>query len=274
MQSKNSVLAYPDSDPILSFGFSSESILDETRKIVRTPVFASSPILKKFLEFVIQECVCGKSNQLKAYTIAVNVLGKPVNFDAQANGIVRIHARRLRRALNYYYRSDGALDAIRISIPKGGYVPVFSDNDSSLSVPLFNNDRQRRTVVSVVMPFIRLSKSSKENSLVVGLEEQLNVALMDLENCTVISYYALDKLMPPNSTISQFISEFGIDYLIMGDIQICKSKSRIHVQLVSARTGQQVWNETFDKTITLENIFQAQNEIAKSVVVNLEGLAL
>ena len=43
---------------------------------------------------------------LKEYTIAVNVLDKPTNFKPQDNSIVRIHAGRLRRALNHFYNTN------------------------------------------------------------------------------------------------------------------------------------------------------------------------
>ena len=49
----------------------------------------------------------GRSNTIKEYTIAVNVLNKPVSFKPQHDAIVRIHAGRLRRALNYYYKEPG-----------------------------------------------------------------------------------------------------------------------------------------------------------------------
>ena len=38
--------------------------------------------------------------------------------------IVRLEARRLRRALEHDYLTVGVHDPIRIDIPKGGYVPT------------------------------------------------------------------------------------------------------------------------------------------------------
>ncbi len=87
--------------------FSSSELLSETliqdqlQKIFLCPVFAVSDILRRFLSHIVQETLAGRSNTIKEYTIAVNVLNKPVSFKPQHDAIVRIHAGRLRRALNY-----------------------------------------------------------------------------------------------------------------------------------------------------------------------------
>src|SRR3954454_8444338 len=97
----------------------------QVQKIFLCTVFSVSDILRRFLSYIIEETVAGRSNTIKEYTIAVNVLNKPVSFKPQHDAIVRIHAGRLRRALNYYYKESGQPDEIEISVPKGSYVPVF-----------------------------------------------------------------------------------------------------------------------------------------------------
>lgn len=111
-----------------SMVFSKEEIYQQLQRIITDPILAGSEILQRFLLFIGQETIEGRSNQLKEYTIAVNVLNKPVNFDPRQDAIVRIHACRLRRALNNYYKQSGASDPIHISMPKGSYILTFSDS--------------------------------------------------------------------------------------------------------------------------------------------------
>src|SRR5689334_19935434 len=108
--------------------FSKEEIDIQLQKILRNPRFMGSDILKRFLTFIVDQTLMGHSDWLKEYTIGVKVLNKPIDFKPQENGIVRIHAGRLRRALHHYYQQTGTRDAIYISIPKGGYIPTFSNN--------------------------------------------------------------------------------------------------------------------------------------------------
>ena len=80
---------------------------------------------RKFLRFVAEEYFRGREHQVKAYTIAVDVFGRPATFDASADPIVRIEATRLRAALASYYEMHGADRSVHIELPKGRYVPVF-----------------------------------------------------------------------------------------------------------------------------------------------------
>ena len=112
--------------PVL--GYSKEEIDQQLQRICADPIFAVSDILMRFLSFIVEETLLGRSNQIKEYTIGMNVLNKPGSFNPSLDAIVRIHAGRLRRALHQYYEVNGKNDPIRILMPKGNYVPVFSPN--------------------------------------------------------------------------------------------------------------------------------------------------
>src|SRR6476620_10252975 len=99
--------------------FSNDAINQQLQKILLDPIFSVSDILKRFLSFIVEETFAGHSNQLKEYTIGVKVLNKPIGFNPQQDAVVRIHAGRLRRALNQYYKNAGAAESLRLSIPKG-----------------------------------------------------------------------------------------------------------------------------------------------------------
>jgi TolB-like protein len=74
----------------------------------------------------VTETLSGRSDRIKAYSIAVEVFGRDSSFDPQSDPMVRIEAGRVRRALERYYLTAGSSDPILIAIPKGGYVPAFS----------------------------------------------------------------------------------------------------------------------------------------------------
>lgn len=102
---------------------------DEVRgaleRIVASEALRASPQLAAFLGFVVETELRGESRRIKAYTIAVEALGRPPSFDPEADSIVRVMAGRLRRALDQYYAEAGADDALVIDLPRGSYIPVF-----------------------------------------------------------------------------------------------------------------------------------------------------
>lgn len=79
----------------------------------------------RFLRYIVEKTIAGQSAQLKAYTIAVDVFGRGVDFDPAKDAVVRNEATRLRSALALYYAVDGAAESVVIHLPVGGYVPRF-----------------------------------------------------------------------------------------------------------------------------------------------------
>ena len=75
---------------------------------------------------MVEETLGGRADRIKAYSVATRVFGRGDDFDPVLDSIVRIEAARLRRALEHYYLKHGEPTALRISIPKGTYVPEFA----------------------------------------------------------------------------------------------------------------------------------------------------
>lgn len=101
----------------------------QLRRIVESSAFDATDRDRRFLTYVVEEALAGRAARIKAYTIAVEVFGRDVAFDPQTDPIVRVEAGHLRRALDRYYLGAGSADPVVISIPKGGYVPRFSERD-------------------------------------------------------------------------------------------------------------------------------------------------
>lgn len=97
----------------------------ELDRILSDPEFHCTERNKRFLRFVSDEVFRGRGDAIKAYTIAVDVFGRPPSFDPTSDPIVRIEATRLRAALAHYYELHPPHNGIRIELPKGRYVPAF-----------------------------------------------------------------------------------------------------------------------------------------------------
>jgi GAF domain-containing protein len=104
-------------------------IREQLGRIIRDAAFRHSLRLTRFLTFVVEETVAGQGNRLKAYTVAVEALGRKTDFDPQSDSIVRVEAGRLRGALARYYAGSGRNDPLVIDVPRGSYVPTFRWRD-------------------------------------------------------------------------------------------------------------------------------------------------
>lgn len=96
-------------------------------RILASEDFVRSERQSRFLRFIVDEELAGRGDRLKAYAIALSVFDRPPSFDPQADPLVRIEATRLRRALEHFYLTAGRSDRVVISVPKGAYVPHFTE---------------------------------------------------------------------------------------------------------------------------------------------------
>jgi len=106
-------------------GVEESEILSALDSLLNAPSTRISERGARFLRYVVEKTIEGKSAQLKAYTIAVDVIGRGVDFDPARDAVVRNEATRLRSALALYYAVDGAAENVAIHLPVGGYVPRF-----------------------------------------------------------------------------------------------------------------------------------------------------
>jgi hypothetical protein len=99
---------------------------DELRRVLGSKQFANSPKKTRFLEFVSEQTLQGNGEKLNEYLIGVEVYERGGEFNPQKDPIVRVQAHEIRRLLRKYYEEEGKDSPIRIDLPSGHYVPVFS----------------------------------------------------------------------------------------------------------------------------------------------------
>ena len=260
--------------------FSVAAVEEQLERIFRDPHFTESAILKKFLSFIVQETIHGRSNCLKEYTIAINVLEKPLSFNPQENGIVRIHAGRLRRALLQYYNEMGNEDEVVITIPKGKYVPFFANRSNPVVAAIVEGQldgdafsgEEEDNITLAILPFTCTTKSGPANSFAEGLCLQLNSTLMHLDQISVIAYQAIKSLAQHNYDYKQLGASIGFNNVITGGVQLLKDKLRITIQLIDCNSYKQTWSQTFERKLTKSNLFEIEDEICQHVVNCLEAL--
>src|SRR3954447_15760407 len=101
------------------------SIRGQLTRILGSTLFADAQRMVRFLQFAVEETLCGNASRLKENVIGVHVFDRPATYDPRIDPIVRVEARRLRVKLREYYGRDGRADNLIVELPKGQYSPVF-----------------------------------------------------------------------------------------------------------------------------------------------------
>ncbi len=103
----------------------------ELEAVLSSGLFVRTPSLANLLSYLCQKYFQGEADLLKEYTIGVEAFGRAPDFDKKEDSIVRVEIRRLREKLRQYYETEGAGHPIRLTIPVGHYVPVFTKNGAA-----------------------------------------------------------------------------------------------------------------------------------------------
>ncbi|MGA7244430.1 MAG: malectin domain-containing carbohydrate-binding protein [Terracidiphilus sp.] len=104
----------------------------ELATLLEAKEFVRAPKLAHLLSYLCEKYFAGEANQIKEYSIALEVFQRRESFDQDSDSIVRVEANRLRKRLAEYYAGAGASHQVRITIPVGQYVPRFEVGERSV----------------------------------------------------------------------------------------------------------------------------------------------
>jgi hypothetical protein len=93
----------------------------QVERILRSEIFSSSEASRRLFRFLAEKTFAGEAGGLKEYSIGVDALGKPPDYDPRHDATVRLQAARLRQRLTEYYRNEGSDDPIVFDLPKGHF---------------------------------------------------------------------------------------------------------------------------------------------------------
>jgi len=96
------------------------------QRIVAGPHFSRSHLMSRFLLYVVAETLEGRQSGITEHQIGVRIFGRPTDYRTDEDNIVRNYARQLRKRLAEHFHGDGNREPLRLDIPVGGYIPVFT----------------------------------------------------------------------------------------------------------------------------------------------------
>ncbi|CDZ68271.1 Tetratricopeptide repeat protein [Neorhizobium galegae bv. orientalis] len=112
-------------------GVSEQEAKLELDRLLADPRFHATDRAKSILKYVAQQSLDGRTEHVKAYSIAIDVLNRPTSFDPNTDPIVRIEISRLRLALSNYYEAYGSSLDVTIHLPVGKYLVLYEKKDVS-----------------------------------------------------------------------------------------------------------------------------------------------
>jgi len=248
-------------DPAYSVSDAGE-VLSELERILASDAFDASARNRAFLRHVVDETLAGRADRIKGYTVAQEVFHRDADFDPQLDPVVRIEASRLRRSLERYYLTAGKRDALRIELPKGGYVPTFTLrrlDDGDADAPIFR--ATARAPVVVVRPFANLSRVADDKAVAVGLADEVIGRLAACDGLAVVAEDAARSGGPAGSG----------RFILQGSTRRSGTRLRVTAHLLDHADARYLWTRNFDRTLRAGVVWPLQEEIAGAIAQAIGG---
>jgi len=222
---------------------SRQAIEAQVAKILASPVFSKSGRMSGFLRFIVGKTLDGQNDDLKEYTIALEVFDKDESFDPRIDPTVRSEARRLRAKLSEYYQTASGDDMLLVDLPKGSYVPVFRERQSA--GPARQRTRPRLYVALAlvaaiaiaagiwwwsawrrhanptsrsiaVLPFENLSADPANEYFSDGLTEEILNALANVDGFKVVARTSAFQFKGKHQDIRSIGKQLNVDMVLDG----------------------------------------------------------
>ena len=244
-----------------------DKVRSQLERMLNSNTFQHVDRLKRFLSFIVDETLLGRSDQLKELLVGIEVFGKESSFDPRTDPIVRVQARRLRTRLARYYREEGQDDEIVIDLPKGGYSPTFRVVEAPATKrPVSPTLVSRNTVV--VLPFADHSPDASQGYFCKGLCQEIIHTLAKVGTMRIMGW---DSPQPSESTADarEAADRLHAAIIVSGSVRKSNDDLRITSHLMDAVSGCYLWSDSI--TRKADDVFGTQEEIARHILQQLEA---
>ena len=128
------------------------------------------------------------------------------------------------------------------------------------------------SVVSVaVLPFSDLSAGQGYGYFADGMQEELLTRLAHVEGLRLSSRTSVEPFRSTSLSIPEIAEKLRVSKVIEGSVRVDDDDHiRITVQLIDAKTDQHLWADSFDRVLSMQNIFSIQEEVARQIALLLQ----
>jgi TolB-like protein/Flp pilus assembly protein TadD len=149
--------------------------------------------------------------------------------------------------------------ALTLLLVAGAVFLFFSRAKSIIAAPL-------RSVA--VLPLVNTSGDPNNEYFSDGLSDELIAVLAKIPGLKVIGRNSSFLFKGKSGDSASIGQKLGVAQLIQGSVLRQGDRVRIIAEMISARDGQALWSETYDREV--KDIFAVQSEIAQAVAAQLK----
>jgi TolB-like protein len=134
------------------------------------------------------------------------------------------------------------------------------------AVPADEPNRKQPLDASVaVLPFADMSPTGDQEYFSDGLTEEILNLLVRADAIEVVSRTSSFQFKDTTLGIPEIASELNVRHIVEGSVRKSGDTIRVTAQLIDAVTDRHLWSDTYDRPLTVENLFAIQDDVASSI---------
>ena len=104
-----------------------------------------------------------------------------------------------------------------------------------------------------------------------GMHDDLLTQLSRIGDLRVISRTSVQEFRDSEENIRDIAERLGTRYVVEGAVDRVGDRIRVNVQLIDANSDGHVWAETYDETMTLDNLFAIRDDLTRRIASSLRA---
>lgn len=230
-------------------------VVEALGRVLESEPFARSARSSGFLAYVVSETLAGRGDRLSERTVGRGAMQRDASFDGKGDATVRVQATRVRKGLEDYYADAGADDAIRITLPRGSYAPVFERREAQgTSSP---------RVPGVVVVLLTSSGDDLAEMVARSMTESL------VHNLAAHTHIRVVGPIDSDAGARQSASASGVSTILMGHVDVRQQELSLKVRLVEAESMQLLWSTEEVHPVGDLARFEAEEQWSRQVATKL-----
>ncbi len=120
-----------------------------------------------------------------------------------------------------------------------------------------------------VLPFASLSADPDNEFFTAGIHADLLTTLAEVTDLRVISGTSVAEYRETTKNAREIGRELDVKTIVEGAVRRVGEQVRISVQLVDITKDSPIWSNTYDRKLSIENVFDVQTEISTQIAESL-----
>jgi len=193
---------------------------------------------------------------------------KRLRRDAQSDRMPRVQSG----LIDWRWKAAGALVLVAVAAVVVVVIRGSAESPAPSTPSPADPAVEFRGASIAVLPFKNLSGDPNQKYFSDGLTEDIRTELSRYQDLLVIARHSTSRYEGDASDVQRVGAELGgVRYVLQGSVRKAGDNIRVTAELSDTRDGKQVWRHSYTRALTVNDLFELQDELTQQVVTAIAG---